>query len=408
MKRIFDLILVFFASIFLTVPMLLIAILIRFLLGSPVLFKQTRPGRCGKSFKMIKFRTMADARNSSGRLLSDSERLTPFGQFLRSTSLDELPEFWNVLKGDMSLVGPRPLLIEYLHLYTPHQARRHEARPGITGWAQVNGRNSLSWEEKFDLDVWYVDNQSFLLDMKILWLTVRKVLQREGISASGEATMSKFTGSQSCKKLALLGASGNGKVVANIAQELGWQEIVFFDDAWPQLTTNGHWPVIGNTEMLLSSIGDYSGVVVSIGDCAIRWDKHQALKALNANLISLVHPRSVISQYANIGLGSVVMAGAVINADASIGEACIINTGATVDHDCALGNGVHISPGAHLSGNVAIDTCSWVGVGSCIRQGIHIGSSTVIGAGSVVVNDIASNVTAFGHPASIQATDRLS
>jgi lipopolysaccharide/colanic/teichoic acid biosynthesis glycosyltransferase len=169
----------------------------RFLLGSPIFFKQTRPGRYGKSFKMIKFRSMTDARDIAGRLLPDSERLTAFGQFLRSTSLDELPELWNVLKGDMSLVGPRPLLMEYLPLYTPHQARRHEVRPGITGLAQVNGRNSLSWEEKFDLDVWYVDNQSFLLDMKILLLTVKKVLLREGISASGEATMSKFTGSQS-------------------------------------------------------------------------------------------------------------------------------------------------------------------------------------------------------------------
>jgi sugar O-acyltransferase (sialic acid O-acetyltransferase NeuD family) len=207
------------------------------------------------------------------------------------------------------------------------------------------------------------------------------------------------------KKLALLGASGHGKVVADIAQPLGWQEIVFFDDAWPQLTMNAHWSVIGNTEMLLSSIGDYSGIVVSIGDCAIRWDKYQALKALKANVVSLVRPKSVISQYASIGLGSVVMAGAIINADASIGEACIINTGATIDHDCVLGNGVHISPGVHMSSNVVVDTCSWVGVGSCIRQGIRIGSSTVIGAGSIVVNDIASYVTAFGRPASIQTTD---
>ena len=196
MKRLFDLTLVFFASIFLAVPMLLVSMLIRFLLGSPVLFQQVRPGRYGKSFKIIKFRTMNDARDTSGRLLPDSRRLTSFGQFLRSTSLDELPELWNVLKGDMSLVGPRPLLMEYLPLYTSHQARRHEVRPGITGWAQVNGRNSLSWEEKFDLDIWYVDNQSFLLDMKILWLTVKKVLLREGISASGEATMKKFEGSK--------------------------------------------------------------------------------------------------------------------------------------------------------------------------------------------------------------------
>ena len=195
MKRLFDMTLVFLSSIFLVVPMLLIAVLIRFLLGSPVLFQQTRPGLNGKPFKMIKFRTMTDACDSCGILLSDSERLTQFGYFLRSTSLDELPELWNVLRGDMSLVGPRPLLMEYLPLYTPHQARRHEVRPGITGWAQVNGRNALSWEEKFDLDVWYVDNQSFWLDIKILWMTVKKVFKREGINAVGEATMNKFTGS---------------------------------------------------------------------------------------------------------------------------------------------------------------------------------------------------------------------
>jgi lipopolysaccharide/colanic/teichoic acid biosynthesis glycosyltransferase len=143
---------------------------------------------------MVKFRTMTDARSQDGELLPDAERLTVFGRFLRSTSLDELPELWNVLKGDMSLVGPRPLLMEYMSLYSPEQARRHDVRPGVTGWAQINGRNALSWEEKFSLDVWYADNHSFWLDLKILWLTVRKVIARDGISASGEATMSKFTG----------------------------------------------------------------------------------------------------------------------------------------------------------------------------------------------------------------------
>lgn len=144
---------------------------------------------------MVKFRTMTNARDTNGQLLPDAERLTPFGRFLRSSSLDELPELWNVLKGEMSLVGPRPLLMEYLPLYTSEQARRHDVRPGITGWAQVNGRNALSWEEKFKLDVWYVDNRTLWLDIKILWLTVRKVLMRDGISAAGEATMPRFTGS---------------------------------------------------------------------------------------------------------------------------------------------------------------------------------------------------------------------
>lgn len=165
-------------------------------LGSPVLFKQTRPGLYGKPFEMIKFRTMKDATDKEGNLLSDSERLTLFGQKLRSTSLDELPELWNVLKGDMSLVGPRPLLMEYLPLYSSEQARRHNVRPGVTGYAQVNGRNAISWEQKFALDTWYVDNRSLWLDIKILAKTVKQVLIKEGISAAGEATMSKFTGNE--------------------------------------------------------------------------------------------------------------------------------------------------------------------------------------------------------------------
>ncbi|WP_312301313.1 sugar transferase [Stutzerimonas nitrititolerans] len=163
-------------------------------LGSPVLFRQIRPGLNGTPFEMIKFRTMRNATDAEGNPLPDSERMTPFGGFLRASSLDELPELWNVLKGDMSLVGPRPLLMEYLPLYSPEQYRRHEVRPGVTGWAQVNGRNALSWEEKFKLDVWYVDNRSLWLDLKIIFLTIKKVVVRDGISAEGEATMPRFTG----------------------------------------------------------------------------------------------------------------------------------------------------------------------------------------------------------------------
>ncbi len=163
-------------------------------LGSPVLFRQVRPGLHGRPFEMIKFRTMKDATDKKGNALPDSERLTDFGKKLRASSLDELPELWNVLKGDMSLVGPRPLLMEYLPLYNAEQAKRHNVRPGVTGYAQVNGRNSLSWEDKFKLDTWYVEHQSFLLDMKILLKTVKKVIIKDGISAEGEATMTKFTG----------------------------------------------------------------------------------------------------------------------------------------------------------------------------------------------------------------------
>ncbi len=197
MKRIFDVVVAFCALLVLVVPMSVLAWQIRRKLGTPVLFRQVRPGLHGRLFTMIKFRTMTDKCGADGTLLPDAQRLTSFGRFLRASSLDELPELWNVLCGDMSLVGPRPLLTEYLPLYTPEQARRHEVRPGITGWAQVNGRNAISWGDKFVLDVWYVDHRSLCLDMRILLLTVRKVLVRDGISAAGEATMPKFTGTNS-------------------------------------------------------------------------------------------------------------------------------------------------------------------------------------------------------------------
>ena len=195
-KRIFDLMLAVVAAILLAPVLAVVAVLVRSRLGSPVLFRQMRPGLHGQPFEMVKFRTMTDARGGDGALLPDAVRLTPFGQFLRRASLDELPELWNVLRGEMSLVGPRPLLMQYLPLYSPAQARRHAVRPGVTGWAQVNGRNALSWDEKFAADVWYVDNRSLWLDVQILALTVLAVLGRKGISAAGEATMPPFTGSQ--------------------------------------------------------------------------------------------------------------------------------------------------------------------------------------------------------------------
>ena len=193
-KRLLDIFASFSGLLVLSPVLLLVFLLVRVQMGSPALFRQVRPGLHGKPFLMVKFRTMLDAVDSRGNALPDDQRMTRLGSLLRSTSLDELPELWNVLKGDMSLVGPRPLLMEYLPLYSPEQARRHDVRPGVTGWAQVNGRNALSWDEKFKLDVWYVDNQSLWLDIKILFMTVKKVLVREGISAEGEVTMTKFTG----------------------------------------------------------------------------------------------------------------------------------------------------------------------------------------------------------------------
>lgn len=194
MKRWFDLTASIFALVVLALPLLVLIGVVRCKLGSPVFFRQIRPGLNGEPFEMVKFRTMTDDRDVNGVLLPDAARLTSFGRFLRASSLDELPELWNVLRGEMSLVGPRPLLMEYLPLYTVEQARRHEVRPGITGWAQVNGRNAISWEDKFALDVWYVTHQSMWLDVRILFRTVHKVLVRDNISAAGEATMPRFTG----------------------------------------------------------------------------------------------------------------------------------------------------------------------------------------------------------------------
>ncbi|MGL5093100.1 MAG: sugar transferase [Aeromonas sobria] len=194
MKRLFDFTVSLFALLLFSPIIALISWKIFKNIGSPVFFRQTRPGLNGKPFEMVKFRTMKDATDVLGNILPDAERMTPFGNKLRSSSLDELPELWNVLKGDMSLVGPRPLLMQYLPLYSKGQARRHEVRPGVTGWAQINGRNAISWEDKFKLDIWYVDNRSFWLDFKILLLTVKKVLIKDGISAEGHVTIEPFRG----------------------------------------------------------------------------------------------------------------------------------------------------------------------------------------------------------------------
>lgn len=200
MKRLFDFIVSLIALIVLSPIILITALLIRSKIGSPVVFKQQRPGRGESPFHVFKFRSMTDERDSKGELLPDNVRLTPFGKVIRKLSLDELPQLFNVLKGDMSFVGPRPLLMEYLSLYDERQKKRHDVRPGITGWAQVNGRNAISWEQKFEYDVWYVENRSFWLDIKILFITVMKVFKSEGISQDGQATMTKFKGSSESRR----------------------------------------------------------------------------------------------------------------------------------------------------------------------------------------------------------------
>lgn len=395
-KRLFDIAASASGLIILSPVFLILAHLIRKNLGSPVFFIQERPGKDGKPFKMIKFRSMRDAVDKDGNLLPDSERLTPFGKKLRAASLDELPELWNVLKGEMSLVGPRPLLMGYLPLYDEFQNRRHEMRPGITGWAQVNGRNALSWDEKFSCDVWYIDHYSFWLDMKILFLTVKKVFIKEGISAEGEATMPPFTGN---RKLAVIGAGGHGKVVAELAAALGtYGEIVFLDDR-AQGSVNG-FPVIGTTLLLENSLSpEQYDVAVAVGNNRIRRQIAEKAAALGFALPVLVHPDAYVSPSATVGQGSVVMAKAVVQADSVLKDGVIVNTAATVDHDCLLDAFVHISPGAHLSGNTHIGEESWIGTGACSRQQIRIGSRATIGAGTVIVCDIPDGMTVAGNPA---------
>lgn len=395
-KRLFDIVASASGLIILSPVFLILVYLIRKNLGSPVFFIQERPGKDGKPFKMIKFRSMRDALDSDGIPLPDSERLTPFGKKLRAASLDELPELWNVLKGDMSLVGPRPLLMGYLPLYNEFQNRRHEMKLGVTGWAQVNGRNALSWDEKFACDIWYIDHFSFWLDMKILFLTVKKVFIKEGISAEGEATMPPFTGN--CK-LAVIGAGGHGKVVAELAAALGtYGEIVFLDDR-AQGSING-FPVIGTTLLLENSLSpEQFDIAVAVGNNRIRRQIAEKAAALGFALPVLIHPDAYVSPSATVGQGSVVMAKAAVQAGSVLKDGVIVNTAATVDHDCLLDAFVHISPGAHLSGNTHIGEESWIGTGACSRQQIRIGSRATIGAGAVIVCDIPDGMTVAGNPA---------
>ncbi|CEZ22189.1 pilin glycosylation protein PglB [Neisseria meningitidis] len=395
-KRLFDIVASASGLMILSPVFLILVYLIRKNLGSPVFFIQERPGKDGRPFKMIKFRSMRDAIDKDGNPLPDSERLTDFGKKLRATSLDELPELWNVLKGEMSLVGPRPLLMGYLPLYNEFQNRRHEMKPGVTGWAQVNGRNALSWDEKFSCDVWYIDHYSFWLDMKILFLTVKKVFIKEGISAEGEATMPPFTGN--CK-LAVIGAGGHGKVVAELAAALGtYGEIVFLDDR-AQGSING-FPVIGTTLLLENSLSpEQFDIAVAVGNNRIRRQIAEKAAALGFALPVLIHPDAYVSPSATVGQGSVVMAKAAVQAGSVLKDGVIVNTAATVDHDCLLDAFVHISPGAHLSGNTHIGEESWIGTGACSRQQIRIGSRATIGAGAVIVCDIPDGMTVAGNPA---------
>ncbi len=406
MKRFADTLLVLISAP-ITLPLaLVVAVLVRANLGSPILFQQVRPGLNGAPFRIAKFRSMTDRRDDEGQLLPDRERLTVFGRFLRATSLDELPQLIHVLKGEMSLVGPRPLLMTYLALYTPRQARRHEVRPGIVGWAQVNGRNALSWPDRFELDVWYVDHQSLRLDLLIMWRGVWRVLRREGISQPGEATMEEFKGNPIDRltfgpgRLLVIGGGGHGKVVADAAQEAGhWSAIEIYDDRYPELANCGPWAVAGKGEGLERSVSPEDEVMVAIGNADKRLALLDRLARGGVRVATVVHPSSTVSKHATVAPGSFIGAGSAVGPGTALGRGCIVNTNASVDHDCRLHDGVHICPGTHLAGDVTVGRTSWIGIGSAVREGLTIGDGVTVGAGAAVVADVADGETVVGVPA---------
>lgn len=405
-KRCFDLLCSALLLLSLAPVMAIIAACVFIALGSPVLFRQQRPGLHGKLYMLFKFRTMKDVRDPNGNPLPDHDRLTRLGRFLRSTSLDELPELLNVLAGQMSLVGPRPLLMHYLGLYNEEQLRRHNVLPGVTGWAQVNGRNAILWQERFKLDVWYVDNLSFRLDVRILLMTVSRVLRRQGINAEGEASMPEFRGNnpekmtvRTNKSLYIYGASGHAKVIVDIAECMGGWTICGILDDNPESELFLGYQVLNARENLSRLDPHRDNIVIAIGANLARSQLGALIAGRGFILPALIHPTAVIARNVTVGAGTVIMAGVVINPSTAIGGLCILNTACTVDHDCVIGQAVHISPGAHLAGGVIVGDESWIGIGASIIQQCKIGSRSMIGAGAVVINDVADDVTVVGVPA---------
>ncbi len=396
-KRFLDLAIVIPALLVLAPVLVVTAIVVRIHLGTPVLYWQERPGLGGRLFRICKFRTMIDARAADGTLLPDERRLPWVGRFLRSCSLDELPELWNVLLGQMSLVGPRPLLTHYLSLYSPEQSRRHDVLPGVTGWAQVNGRNAVAWEKRFELDVWYVDNMSLWLDIRILWMTIAAVLSRRGISASGHVTMPEFASPAravpQARRVVVIGAGGHAKVVVSTLKACGIEIEAVFDDgprAWGSDVLGV--PVRGSIDMIDELDGLVSGVI-AIGDNAVR---ERLARRLNIDWLTVIHPQAIVHQSAQLGPGTVVFAGAVVQPDVVVGRHVIINTAASIDHDGRVGDFASIAPGAHLAGTVTLGRRSALGTGSSVIPKIVIGDDASVGAGTVVVRDVPPGRTLIG------------
>lgn len=412
-KRLFDLLAAGSALILLSPVLLIVAFLVRKRLGSPVLFVQQRPGLHGKPFRMAKFRTMTDARGPDGELLPDADRLPTFGRWLRSTSLDELPELWNVLKGEMSIVGPRPLLMQYLPLYSAEQARRHEVRPGVTGWAQVNGRNALGWDEKFAFDIWYVDNRSLWLDLRIIWMTVTKVLHRDGVSAAGEATMSPFNGSKATHEgkrsmvlIGIYGSSGFGREILPVLREQNAGqdvELVFIDDG-AMGEANGR-PIYSFQQFIDRDVADKS-VVIAIADASVRQKLAEKCAASGFGFSKVQAANVVIGDQVEMAEGSIMCPFTHITSNVRVGRQFHANIYSYIGHDCVIGDFVTFAPGVKCNGNVVIEDGAYIGTGAILKQGtpakpLRIGAGAVVGMGAVVTKDVPAGVTVVGNPARV-------